>query len=174
MRYFIKFPDSVERILAERGVDLDALLYCIKADLDGEGRYVDLYLTFDRENLYLVKGLGGVERVRSTGYLKPTFQFQDYEEIPLKKIQSGEMERLVHSGRMILTDAEGNQRQLCRFSIALCDPFDKFCERLTKTVRGEPIDDTYLADRTTCVPVATIPIRKRTGGCVPTAPKEGP
>ena len=152
MRYFIKLPDSVEKVLWERGVDLDALLYCIKADLDGEGRYVDLYLTFDRENLYLVKGLGGVERVRSTGYLKPTFQFQDYEEIPLKKIQSGEMERLIHSGRMILTDAEGNQRQLCRFSIALCDPFDKFCERLTKTVRGEPIDDTYLADRTACCP----------------------
>lgn len=173
MRFFTKLPEEVEAILLQRGANPDELLYCIKADLDGEGRYLDLYLTFDHSTLYLIKGLGGIERVRSNGYLRPTFQFQDYEEVPLSSISKASMERLVNSGRMVLTNRKGEERQLCRFSIALCDPFEKFCERLTNTITGEPIDDTYLSDRRACCPKCHNPYPQKDRRVCPYCAKRG-
>ena len=46
MKYFDALPELVANELEKRGVITDRLLYCVKADLDGEGRYYDVYVTF--------------------------------------------------------------------------------------------------------------------------------
>ena len=45
MKFFDVLPQLAENELLKRGVMTDELLYCVKADLDGEGGYVDVYIT---------------------------------------------------------------------------------------------------------------------------------
>ena len=56
MKYFDVLPQMVETELLKRGVMTDELLYCVKADLDGEGKYIDIYITFTRETVSVIKG----------------------------------------------------------------------------------------------------------------------
>ena len=51
MKYFDLLPSAAETELLKRGVMTDELLYCVKADLDGEGCYIDVYITFTHETL---------------------------------------------------------------------------------------------------------------------------
>ena len=43
MKFFDVLPQLAENELLKRGVMTDELLYCVKADLDGEGGYCLLY-----------------------------------------------------------------------------------------------------------------------------------
>ena len=48
MKFFDVLPQLAENELLKRGVMTDELLYCVKADLDGEGGYVDVYITLQK------------------------------------------------------------------------------------------------------------------------------
>ena len=52
MKFFDVLPQLAENELLKRGVMTDELLYCVKADLDGEGGYVDVYITFTKDPLH--------------------------------------------------------------------------------------------------------------------------
>ena len=56
MKYFDALPQLVSNELEKRGVITDRLLYCVKADLDGEGKYYDVYVTFTCDTLYVISG----------------------------------------------------------------------------------------------------------------------
>ena len=146
MKYFLNLPEGVEQALAERGADPGRLLYCAKADLDGEGRYLDVYMTFDPETLYVVKGYERFERQKHARLIKPCFDFVDYDEYPLSGIESASVDRMVNSGRMLLRRRDGETVEFARFSIHACDMFEKFADRINKTIGGEPIDDSFLSD----------------------------
>ncbi len=146
MQYFVTLPDAVQTALADRGVELDTLLYAVKADLDGDGCYVDTYLTFDPQNLYIVKGYERFVKQKRSKQLGSVFDFVDYDELPLASIEKAYVDRLVNSGRLLLVTRNGEHQQYCRFSINVCDLFEKFAERINKTIAGEPIDDSFLSD----------------------------
>ena len=63
MKYFDILPASVEDELIKRGVSVNRLLYCAKADMDGDGCYLDMYLAFDSEALYILRGYEIYERL---------------------------------------------------------------------------------------------------------------
>lgn len=56
MKFFDVLPELIAEQLANRGVNTDELLYCVKADLDSEGCYNDVYVTFDKKQLYIISG----------------------------------------------------------------------------------------------------------------------
>ena len=56
MKFFDVLPQLAENELLKRGVMTDELLYCVKADLDGEGGYVDVYITFTKDTLCILRG----------------------------------------------------------------------------------------------------------------------
>ena len=56
MKYFDKLTDSVSEAFSNRAVDIEKLKYCVKADLDHDGCYYDVYITYDEEKLYLLSG----------------------------------------------------------------------------------------------------------------------
>ena len=51
MKFFDIIPELVMTELLKRGVMTDELLYCVKADMDGEGGYYDTYITFTKHSL---------------------------------------------------------------------------------------------------------------------------
>lgn len=53
---FDVLPQLAENELLKRGVMTDELLYCVKADLDGDGGYVDVYITFTKDTLCILRG----------------------------------------------------------------------------------------------------------------------
>ena len=78
MKYFDKLSAAVQAAFSVRAVDTDKLLYCVKADMDGEGCYYDTYITFDSENLYLLSGYDRYVKNKKT--YEAEFDFKDFCE----------------------------------------------------------------------------------------------
>ena len=144
MKYFYEMPLYVENEFSKRGVNVERLLYCAKADLDEDGCYIDVHLTFDKENLYLLKGY---EKIDAN-----IFEVTDYEEIGLQDIEELSVYRYSTTATLLMGTKEG-ERSLVRFSLGMSDVFEKFKERLLKTKNKEEIDDALLEEIQTHCPV---------------------
>ena len=89
MEYFDVMPDPVKNELVKRGVFTDKLLYCVKSDLDAEGNYIDVYLTFTTETLSAISGYEEFGKLKR-GEKRPVlmdFKTCGYEEYPLADIK---------------------------------------------------------------------------------------
>ena len=56
MKHFDILADRIGEELLKRGVDAGTLKYCVKADLDGEGKYIDVYIAFNDDTLCRLSG----------------------------------------------------------------------------------------------------------------------
>lgn len=131
-------PESVKEALADRGVPVKELLYCVKADLDHEGRYVDVHLTFDKNTLYLVQGYDHVK--------EDIFQVVRYEELALPDIEKIYVDRHINTARLIVK-LKDKEIELVRFSLGRSEQFEQFKNCLMKTKGNEEIDETDLKNR---------------------------
>ena len=85
MKYFDKLSAAVQAAFSVRAVDTDKLLYCVKADMDGEGCYYDTYITFDNKTLYLLSGYDRLVKNKKT--FDTQFDFKDFSEYPMEEIE---------------------------------------------------------------------------------------
>ena len=222
MKYFDILPELVGEELKKRGVPLDQLLYCVKADLDGKGEYYDVYVTFTKDNLYVIsgyeeypdlkkrsqlamgakKGLFGRKAIGADNLHAMTeYRVIGFEEYSIARIKNIFVDRHQNSARLIIAmlkdgekedflnkadapcgelppekdgppppdegkrfdwfgqtyDHERKNIQLARFSIGYSEKFERFCERLNKTHRGEEIDDSQLDSLNTVCPTCHQP-----------------
>lgn len=149
MEFFDVMPDKVCDELAKRGVFTDKLKYCVKADLDGEGCYIDVYIAFTDETLSVISGYeryGRLGRRNKNGGMID-FETHDYCEYEIKNIDKMYVDRYSNSARLMIADRSGEEFSIARFSLGFSDKFEKFSERVTKTSHGEEIDDTYLESK---------------------------
>ncbi len=146
MKYFDVMPPPVSEELLKRGVITDELKYCVKADLDGEGRYIDVYITFTDTALSVISGYEHYDRIKRRTKRRDLvgFDTSGYEEYPLKDIENMYVDRYANSARLMVKDTEGEEFAVARFSLGFADKFEKFCERVNRTVNSEPIDDSLL------------------------------
>lgn len=198
MKHFDVLPDVVKDSLYKRGVPTDELLYCVKADLDGEGCYIDVYITFTKKSLYIIKGYEEFkaltaqeklkEKYENTPILKSIFKknsvpevvgykTEDFEEYDISKIKRVYVDRLQNSGCFVITLLNENEKEdqddnykrdssydsdhknvvAARFSLGFAEKFEKFCDRVNMTHRGEEIDDTLLDNVKTHCPICHQP-----------------
>ena len=130
MKYFDVIPQPVAEKLRERGVDTDSLLYCVKADLDGDGGYYDVYVAFNSDTAYVISGYEDFqqmpkservkERLRGVPVIKTfvkgvyvpevvSYRVTDYAEYPISRIKYAYIDRHQNSARLVfamLNDGE--------------------------------------------------------------------
>ncbi|MBR1739364.1 MAG: ABC transporter ATP-binding protein [Ruminococcus sp.] len=153
MRHFDIMAGLIGEELEKRGIDPEKLKYCVKADLDGEGRYIDVYISFDEETLSVLSGYEHYEKLKRGVKRRSlaAFDVKGYSEYPLSGIDSLYVDRYSHTARLMVKPAEGADFPIARFSVGFSDKFEKFCDRVNKTIKNEPIDDTALdAVKTHC------------------------
>ncbi len=123
MKHFDTLPAPVADELYKRGVMTDQLLYCVKADLDGEGKFFDVYITFTQNNLYVISGYEEYkeettidklsERAEKLPLIKKFFKttpireiisykVEDFSEFEISKIKNIFVDRHQNSARLIL------------------------------------------------------------------------
>lgn len=148
MKYFDILPASVMDELVKRGVSANKLLYCVRADLDGDGRYYDTYVTFDSESLHLICGYEVYEKPdrRTRKRNLPTFKFESYNSIALETIDKIYLDRGQYTARLMIKDNSGEEFPIARLSVGYAEKFEKFCARVILTKNGEEIDDSLLDD----------------------------
>ena len=145
MKYFDKLSGAVEKAFSCRGVDPENLKYCVKADLDGDGCYYDVYIAFDGEKLYL---LSGYDRLQKRGrHYDAGFDFKDFAEYPVKDIESLTVDRYTYASRLMATFSDGKDVPLARFSAGFGEKFGQFCRRFECLKKGETPDDSALEDK---------------------------
>ena len=108
MKYFDVLPELVQDRLKERGVNVDELLYCVKADLDGEGCYYDVYTVFNEKTLYVISGYEEYSEVpkslRKT-YRVPemlSYTVKDFQEFDISRIKNAYVDRHQNTARLVL------------------------------------------------------------------------
>ena len=121
MKYFDVLPELVKQRLGERGVNVDELLYCVKADLDGEGCYYDVYAAFSAEKLCVISGYEEYAERRdeskawSKKYKVPemiTYKVAEYNEYPISKIKKAYVDRHQNTARLVIAlFNEGEERE---------------------------------------------------------------
>ncbi len=145
MKYFDVLPELVKNELYKRGVQTDKLLYCVKADLDGEGCYIDVYVTFSDTTLYVIKGyeeyrqLTAKERFNEKAHNIPilksfvsglvipemtSYKTVDYDEYDISKIKRIYVDRHHNSARLILTLLNENETESLEENYSRSDKFD--------------------------------------------------
>lgn len=146
MKFFDVMQPQISLSLEKRGVNPDELMYCVKADLDGEGCYYDVYVTFSKQSVYVISGyeIYGRPKRNEKRRLLQDFEVKDYSEIPLETVKRMYVDRYQYSARLMIEDNEGKEYPIARFSLGFSDKFEKFSQRVNATVNNEPIDDRLL------------------------------
>ena len=150
MKYFDKLSAAVQAAFSVRAVDTDKLLYCVKADMDGEGCYYDTYITFDSENLYLLSGYDRYVKNKKT--YEAEFDFKDFCEYSLDDIDKLYVDRYQFTARLMASMKNGGEKQLAMFSGGFSEKFEQFCRRFETIKKGETPDDSALDDKTLYCP----------------------
>ena len=145
MKYFDKLSAAVQAAFAARAVDTDRLKYCVKADMDSDGCYFDVYITYDEDNLYILSGYDRLVRNKKT--FDSQFDFKDYCEIKITDIDELYVDRYQYTARLMAKMADKTERQLARFSGGFSEKFEQFCRRFSCLKKGETPDDSALDDK---------------------------
>lgn len=146
MKFFDVLPKLAENELLKRGVMTDELLYCVKADLDGEGCFIDVYITFTTDTLCVLSGYekyGKMKKHQKRKILE-AFDVTDYAEYAVADIEEMYVDRYTNSARLMIKDKDGREFPIARFSLGFADKFEKFSARVNCTAKNEPIDDSLL------------------------------
>lgn len=159
MKYFDVLPERAENELLKRGVMTDELLYCVKADLDGEGGYIDVYITFTKETLSVLRGYEKYGKMKRGSKRKNLVDFtvSGYDEYPIGGIEEMYVDRYTNSARLMIKDRSGEEFPIARFSLGFADKFEKFSQRVNCTAKDEPIDDALLEGVKTHCPICGEP-----------------
>ncbi len=155
MKYFDIIPKVVEDEFIKSGVSLADLLYCVKSDLDGDGCYIDVYLTFTSDTLHIIKGYEHYESMkRSKKNVTSTFDKESYDYIAISEIKRIYVDRNQFTARLMIEPEDETKSEYCiaRFSLGFAEKTEKFCERLMHTKNNEEIDDSSLEDVKTHCP----------------------
>lgn len=151
MKYFDKLTEPVTRAFEARAVDTQKLKYCVKADLDADGCYYDVYITFDEQKLYLLSGYDRlITKSRKT---QGGFDFKDFSEIPVSDVKRLYVEHLQYTSRLIAEHENGDERCIARFSGGFGEKFEQFCRRFDCLKKNETPDDSALEDKNLFCPV---------------------
>lgn len=150
MKYFDKLSAAVQAAFSVRAVDTDKLLYCVKADMDGEGCYYDTYITFDSEKLYLLSGYDRYVKNKNT--YEAEFDFKDFCEYSFDDIDKLYVDRYQFTARLMASMKNGGEKQLAMFSGGFSEKFEQFCRRFDTIKKGETADDSALDDKTLYCP----------------------
>jgi ATP-binding cassette subfamily B protein len=154
MKYFDVIPASVEDELIKRGVNINELLYCVKADLDAQACYSDMYIAFTNECLHIISGNEIYkDKIKNTVKKRPEISYQvlEYQYINLKDIEKMYIDRQQNTARLMVVDTTGKEYPIARLSLGFSDKFEKFSQRVNKTIKKEEIDDSLLeAVKTHC------------------------
>lgn len=153
MKFFDVLQPPIEKELLKRGVMTDGLLYCVKADLDGDGCYIDVYITFDKSTVYVISGYEKYQKKESRRAPPLSFEVKGFEEYQLKDIKRLYVDRYQNTARLMAERESGEEFSVARFSLGFSDKFEKFCQRVNQTKNGETIDDRLLESKKLVCPV---------------------
>lgn len=151
MKFFDKLTPAVEAAFAERAVDPAKLKYCVKADLDADGCYYDVYITFDDDTLYLLCGYDRLVEPPRLPFVRrkaeESFDFADFSSFSVADIEKIYVDRYAYASRLMAKFTDGTERPLARFSAGFAEKFEQFCRRFDCLKKGETPDDSALEDK---------------------------
>lgn len=150
MEFFDKLGPCVEQAFAARAVDINKLLYCVKADMDFEGRFIDGYITFDEENLHIITGYDRL--VKNKKSFNSDFDFVQYNYYKMSELKELYVDRYQYTARLMAKDLNDKEITIARFSVGFGEKFEQFCKRFNCVKNHEEIDDTALAEENPICP----------------------
>lgn len=85
-------PEHIIKCFSEKGINTEKLLYSVHGDMKN-GEFVEVWIAFDEENLYILSGMERVEKVAGIRRLDISFIPGDFEVIPHTRLGKLKVER---------------------------------------------------------------------------------
>ena len=103
-------PKHIIRCLSEKGINTEKLIYSVHGDMQN-GEFVDVWITFDEDNLYILSGMEGVDKVGGTRRLDITFMPEDFETIPHSRLGKLKVERYLSTACLVSVKASDEKKE---------------------------------------------------------------
>jgi len=140
--YLSKIPDHIAEAMRARDVDVEGIISYQYSDMDKEGNFVDCWVFFDKELLYILTGYDKVEKTRGNKKLKASFEFLSIDRIDHSTLKSVEVERFVSTARLVAHKKDENEpsEELLKFSLGIANKMVPFVRHFNDFKEGKAVE----------------------------------
>ncbi len=126
-----RIPGHINKSLEEKEIDTGRLIYSVHGDMK-DGEFIEVWITFDEDNLYILTGMEEVVKTGGSRRLEAAFEPRDLEVIPHRLLGKLKVERFLSTACLMSVkepDAGAGVAEdfeLATFSIGFAVYFENF------------------------------------------------
>jgi ATP-binding cassette subfamily B protein len=140
-----KIPQHIRDVYEKKSINIDNLIACEYSDMSKNGEFADVWLAFDKEYLYIMKGYDKVVKKKGNQRLKVIYELISFDLIPLEKIKKLEIERFISTARLVSYDTNESTgdvtTEIVCFSLGAANKVEKQVRRFNTFKEGKPIEE---------------------------------
>ena len=139
-----RIPEYIKLRFEENNVTCDKLMFCVHGDMK-DGAFIDVWVGFDSENLYIMTGFDKVERTKGVKKLDVSFDVTGFEIIPHKKIGALKVERFLSTARLLSEKDDKSEEEvqdtfeIASFTIGFAVRFENFIKAYKNFKEGKDV-----------------------------------
>lgn len=131
-------PEYIKQSIEEQGIDTDKIMYLVHGDMKN-GEFIEVWIAFDSENLYIMTGFDKVEKVKGVRKLTVSFEVDSFEIIPHEMIGTLKVERFLSTARLISEKEDIDSFEIASFTIGYAANFENFIKAYKNMKEGKDV-----------------------------------
>lgn len=139
-----RLPEYMKKSFEKKGIDTGKLIYAVHGDMK-DGEFIDVWITFDQDQLYIMTGMEKVVRTGGSRRLDISFEAQDPEAIPHRKLGKLKVERFLSTACLLSVKAPDSDAEvlddfeLATFSLGFAVYFENFIKCYENFKQGKEV-----------------------------------
>ncbi len=142
-----KIPSHVLPLFEKKGIDLEKLYLLTYCDMDSEHNFCDTYIAATDKELFLLSGREILKAKAHGKGLETEFSEIDFKAYPLEKIDKIKVEELLSSARLVITEKEVGDTELCGMTNFCKGNANCFVKYLNKIKNGDITSSDFEIDK---------------------------
>lgn len=156
-----RIPEHIKKGFEEKGINTEKLIYSVHGDMKN-GEFIEVWITFDEDNLYIMTGMERIDKVGGKRRLDISFEPVSFDVIPHRKLGKLKVERFLSTACLMSVkdsgkDPESKQSgasdsdddildnfELATFTIGFAAYFENFIKIYENFTKGNEIFTDYI------------------------------
>lgn len=134
-----KLPEYVKHSFDGQGIDTGKIMYSVHSDMKN-GEFIEVWIAFDAENLYIMTGFDKVEKIKGVRKLTVSFEVNSLETIAHEKLDTLKVERFLSTARLISEKENIDSIEIASFTIGYAANFENFIKAYKNMKEGKDVE----------------------------------
>ncbi|PWM43231.1 MAG: ABC transporter ATP-binding protein [Clostridiales bacterium] len=141
MSFTKSLPLYIQDAFAANNANASDFIAFFYSDMLPDGKYADVYIAFDKENLFILSGMSNVKKAKGSIKIKAFYEQASFKVIPLKSIMSAVVERYLSTAKLLITGVDDQTSEIAFFSLGIANEASKFIRNLTAFKENKPYNE---------------------------------